>query len=118
MSDKRARRWFQFHLSTAVLMMLVVGAMSWLEMHEHRFKLQVIGDNEGPYPEYIVMRGWPVMMGRETIDKNGIVTELPWSTEATVLGYFTLDLLCFLSILAATGFVSEYIIRRRETKKL
>ena len=116
MSDTTRRGWFRFHLLTAVLILVASGGMGWLEVHERRFKMQVVG-YDGTHPEYIIMRGWPVLIGTETIEKDGSEHRSAWWAEPSVRGWVVIDLFCVLGILFAVAFVSESIFRRRFARK-
>jgi hypothetical protein len=48
----RKRRWFQFHLSTAIVLMFVASALLWLNLR------QSIGYEDRSY--VVRLRGWPV----------------------------------------------------------
>src|SRR5260221_14429612 len=82
MIDKPKRKWFQFHLSTAIAMMLLVGMIFLLN-----FQTRWLSDNERPLSEanreFHIRRGWPLTVDRhralivyeETVDENRYQTE-------------------------------------------
>jgi len=59
MTDILKRRWFQFHLSTAVLMMFVAGVSLWLNLSPR--KLLRFIDNWDTSGYFIEEWGWPVI---------------------------------------------------------
>jgi len=60
MSDEPKRKWFQFHLSTAVLMMFVAGVSLWLNLSPQK-QLRFI-DNWDTSGHFIEVWGWPVII--------------------------------------------------------
>ena len=108
------RPWFQFHLSTCVVMMVVVGLLLWLNIRpsyeEGTFESMTY------YPT-IEKRGFPFTYLRKEYttkiisDEDGLV-ELEW------LGNnLALDVLCFcLSLLAVGVFIESPIRRSRQTE--
>ena len=101
MSDKR--RWFQIHLSTAVVLMFVAGGLMWANVAEHHYNPPLITPNgaavfSGP-------RGWPIVW-----DWN-VISDMPrfnW-------GHLALNIVACLAILAAFACACEWRIRRRES---
>lgn len=51
MSDKPRRRWFQFHLSTAVVLTLIAGGILWINTHEATQKWR--------HYSLLTVTGWP-----------------------------------------------------------
>ena len=105
MSDSKYRSVpFQFHLSTAVMMMFVAAALLWLNLASGVKKVQVGG---APDEWYIHKRyGWPFR-----------VVEIGWDNESGFdLLSFMLNLTIALGLLAAFWFACELHIRRRNKK--
>ena len=107
----RKRPWFQIHLSTAVVLMVVAGVLVWANVRK------------------------PVVLIRNSriieLDRMG----WPWNAESSIGGYldqtpdqairnarlryfgtseFYLNLITALAILTAVAVGCEYLIRRRE----
>ena len=95
MNDKPKRRFWQIHLSTAVLMTLVAGFCLW-------FNIETSIDMDTD----IISRGWPntawlFIDGSSYFFRKGILVNAFYA----------------LSILFNVAFLSEYLIRRRESRK-
>ncbi len=102
MSDK-PRRWFQVHLSTAVVMMFVAGGLLWLQFYRYL--------NTGDASDI----GWPLT----NEFSNNADDSLSWEK----LGYphvpyisVLLDIFFSANILLIATIASEFLIRRRENK--
>ena len=103
MSDRPKRRWFQFHLSTALILMFSTGIIIWLNVS--RVMLQP--------------RGWPCEMESfewkrtYTVPAHRVTTlYVNWN----VIGLLN-NIVIGCTILLLIAFVSEYLIRRREGRK-
>lgn len=110
------RRWFRFHLTTAILMMLLAGALSWANS-----RMRPVENSGGiVVPEDIVADGglgmqwgWPLCF-YERIPPEWS----PWSTpyESWLTGFYwqalAWDILIAVAILLGAAFLCEAILRR------
>jgi hypothetical protein len=106
MSDPPRRRpWFQFHLSTAVVLMFVASGLLWASVHEYN-EWEPLG-----YWTLVSKRGWPMAYLRATRLSRGssALFEQHMSVASLVL-----DIAVALAILLATAVVLEWRIRRRQ----
>lgn len=122
MTGKSNRRWFQFHLSTAALMMVVAGVLIFLNVKEYHRQLY----NEELAHEVFSNPG------------NGLSAKLlglsyygwPWTfydeRGANIFGYkigqwsyhsLILDIASWAGILVLCFIASEFLLRRREARK-
>ena len=124
MSEKPGRRFWRFHLSTAVLLMFVAGALIW----------NIVRVRSEPIPErYCTLssRGWPYDFDAHLYASDGFdlgfghsgIQNLSLKGSPEVrqvrLGFYTNDLVTDVGINTAIVFVIgillETIIRRRKT---
>ncbi len=73
MSEPRKRRWFQLHLSTCVVLMIVAGFLVFLNLDVtlHYWKREIFGASG------MLTRGWPVIAHvRYLTTVNDIPTDL------------------------------------------
>jgi hypothetical protein len=109
----RKRRWFQFHLSTLVVFVLVAGALVHLDLSE-----------DGPYK---TSYGWPYYEGssygwpwaayeiRHKFPRVLVEGHFTLAKEGRVIGEGLLgDILFAVFVLAAVGVLCEVIIRRKK----
>ena len=96
------RSWFQIHLSTAIVLMAVVGVLGYLNSLTKPWV-------EGP-SLYGICRGWPFPSFLYPLDKN---PESEWHIAASFLGA---NILIALAILTAVAVGCEWWMRRREPK--
>jgi hypothetical protein len=114
--DKPKRRFWQFHLSTAILMTVAAGGLFGLNLTKHigyrNVNMMPLGAPESVYFSYPYHgQGWPfafwwTLLDDETGSKYAFTG---WDLIA--------DLSICVAILASIFFVSESIIRRREARK-
>jgi len=120
------RRWFQIHLSTAVVLMLVAGVLLWANVRERQGHRYVTLDSEeaavqsalGIHDPYSVVRGWPFTHQEWLSSKTDIFKSalLAWA-EAQVYGNLwypgslAMNVLVALVILLSTASVCEWRIR-------
>lgn len=116
MSGKRA--WFQIHLSTAMVMMIIAGGLLWLNIHPRYGQpnmapdsVQYWGTNHpGNYDAY----GWPMgiveWVNAETGERSIVNFRYPMFGVLPIAVDFFLAIL----ILFAVSRCVEYIVRRRE----
>ena len=115
MSNNFKRGQFQIHLSTAIILMFVALILTQLQF-------RVL--NAGIMRKY----GWPMVVitqlniqekngwnwgfyGGNRYDLLGYPTNYPWKS------YLLADIFTWLAILVSTGFVIEYLTRRREANQ-
>ena len=124
MSDKR-RRWFQIHLSTAVVMMAVAALFIQLNTH-----VVLVRNEKSPANEKVIIlgQGWPASIiefntrneNWQTGDYGQFVdrfqTPAPgtWTWHLWSGGNLAIDLAVALAILLSIGWILELQIRRRE----
>jgi hypothetical protein len=120
MSDQRPRRWFQFHLSTAVA--LLIGASVW------------VGINFIPYWKNLPLPhrpGGSFVCGQVTAGQRGFPmswvlwelnqTEYDWQARIDFVA-MSVDLVVGIGLLVLLAFIlerqlCEWFIRRREGRK-
>jgi hypothetical protein len=102
-SAEKPRRWFQFHLSTAIVLMFAASGLVWVNVVEYEFEPQIIRElfSDGHMP----VCGWPFMYWRKYNFVSGKTTE--W---IPLLGNIAVAAL----ILAAVATVCEMLIRRKK----
>jgi len=124
----KKRRWFQVHLSTAVLLMLTSGFLFWANLsttavNKYAESIDYDGHHE--------TSGWPFEAQYIiTIPKDiGVAAQyygvkdpsLTLKKDLTLKkwrrGGFILNFLVALAILATTAFACEFLIRRRARKQ-
>jgi len=102
MSDKPKRKFWQFHLSTAVLLMFI-GAVLGLENtrgYEPNFEIFVVASYNGPVTCY----GWPACCCLQT-------SFIQWFVPSLIINLTT-----GLGICSLITFISEYTIRRNDAR--
>jgi hypothetical protein len=124
-SPPKKRRFWQLHLSTAVLLMLAAGGILWIETRERFVKAayDLEGDELKNYakarfsdspPRWIskslVTRGWPLWF------YGYYELEATWITHFNAIG-LVIDSLVSIAFLLIVGFSLEWRIRRREGRK-
>lgn len=131
MSEKSKRPWFRFHLSTAVLFVLVGGGIVGANV-TNRLPQLTKTDEEGFNLEELKVYslyqhgveeqyGWP-LIARNVIDRYrsgspirpliAPLTISQWNHSALLL-----DLLIAAGLLVCVTLTNEFIIRRREARK-
>jgi hypothetical protein len=123
------RRWFQIHLSTAVVMMLTAAAFIGLNTYAYWWHPDSPFVPGVVYPYVtIVGCGWPCVAYQgelstfvkpitDSSDLNFIVydSDFPGSL---ILSGVLINLVCLIAIVFLVGFFCEYQIRRRERGRL
>jgi hypothetical protein len=100
MSDKRRRSWFQIHLSTAIMLMLVAGGLVWANAEPTKF--YSMGD------ELVFFRGWPYTFQGNI---NGdVIKDYFWPE------YMARNVASAVMILGTVAFACEWWIRRRSAR--
>ena len=130
----KKRPWFQFHLSTAVVLMFVAGGLMWANTHCESYVLYSDGggDDGGGCTgnKTYLGRGWPLEWHfsrfEATPDELSVssIRRIPgerwrrYTTSPVVLYWrLTLDLTAGFAVIAATSLVCEWSIRRRERRQ-
>jgi hypothetical protein len=134
MTAPRPRRWFQIHLSTAVVLMFAAGGLIWANVPRHEIRVEKVSSNtseavwwfyernEIPKDQPIECRiesetcGWPIKWQNqgemstqgETLRDWGMVTT--WRT-------YVYDGASWLGILLFVTCACEFLTRRREARK-
>ena len=103
----KKRPWFQYHLSTAYIVMLLASVLLWLNVRWYE------RDDPTGYWTYVDERGWPFTYLHSTMGLHGI----------TVFGGFfsplflALNIVVSLAIVSAVAIACEWHIRRAAKKK-
>src|SRR5579864_7254057 len=63
MSEKPKRPWLRFHLSTAIVMMIVVGGLLWANT-------RLTDRLDDPFGSFVECRGWPLTCHINTYEKG------------------------------------------------
>jgi len=112
---KHKRKFWQFHLSTAILLSLTVGCLIWqnvswkllkIRIYDLKDDYELFGAN-APVTEYQYGRGWPLMFQFRPV----------YFFQRWFEPYLVCDIIIALGILFLIGLVSELLIRRREGRK-
>ena len=106
----KRRRWFKFHLSTAVVLLLLIGLLLWLNT-----SLYQIPGSRGGYARWRVY-GWPIPCGW---DPNADRMREEAHLLRIRYGEFRViwNVLANLAIVVAVAVMCETRIRRREARK-
>jgi len=118
------RRFWQIHLSTAVVLTLVSGAIMYANFRPERMFLvsgwgPPVSEGKLPHPIYepYIHYGWPLGFYTERAPDHN---ETGWDATA-YLGVrnskLRMNCLYWLLILAATTVTLEFFVRRREARK-
>ena len=124
----KKRRWFQFHLSTAIVMMFVAGGLLWANLH-HRVVESGSMIWDGPIPGPPGSSGWAMYqrwgygfpfeaVGTDLdvqgcpLRKNTLDELSPAWHWVGLLGNLTIGIVVVLLV----GSACEWLIRRRERK--
>jgi hypothetical protein len=107
----KTRPWFQFHLSTAIVLMFVAAGLLWLNMSDSDhvcFFSSDISDVPGVkawHSYHWVTKGWPVLYHERYAGAlSGSFWHLPG---------LCCDFAVALAVLLATGVLCEWRIRRK-----
>jgi len=121
MSDAPKKRpWFQFHLSTAIVMMFVASGMMWANFRVTRgFALCELPfdptDPSSPpksFSVHVLTYGWPASCRTAACYEDG--TTEPWNW-VWHWGAFILDAASAVALLAVTATLCEWRIRRGQS---
>ncbi|MCW8133854.1 MAG: hypothetical protein KIS92_26135 [Planctomycetota bacterium] len=100
------RPWFQLHLSTAVVLMLVAGCYFAVDLYPRRTPIRM-GLRDHFEPGILV--GWPALHYAK-LENGEALCIAPLGLSILVNGAF------LVVLLAATATSCEFFIRRRETR--
>ena len=104
------RKWFQIHLSTALVLMFAAGGLLWANLQAEDY------DDVATLSSGYTYRGWPLSSYRIQWwgDPAQTIPEVPaeWSR-----GNLAIDLAAALGILAAVTLAFESQARRREKNR-
>jgi hypothetical protein len=116
------RHWFQIHLSTAIVMMIVASVMLWINFRERTIAVK------SPFSPLIRVHGWPIG-GRVNLERNQYVVFIADSkvlgsykkvyngiTFEMFLDWFVPNTLCGIAVIALAGVAVEIALRRRERR--
>jgi len=119
---KKKRPWFQFHLSTAVVLMFVAGGLMCANIEGRRGTFYVEAHKDGhEYNKMVAhLYGWPFvlceyMTEEECREYNGFAD---WTIPAPIycIVVLPLNLVCCLTILASVAVLLEWHIRFKSAK--
>jgi len=105
--SSRKRPWFKVHLGTAVVLMLVAGALVWANMRPQR---ELVVEGLPDLPLYSISRGWPTTCHLGGINPDNPNKEPRGFQHSRLL----LNALVALAILTAVAVGCEYLLCRRE----
>ena len=107
MSDAPKKRpWFQYHLSTAVVVMFVASGLLWANLSE------APGGNLSDWGVTVHVYGWPAKVYWVTADNTG--AGFFWKERG--YGGLAIDAGIALAILLTVAVLCEWAVRRRERR--
>jgi len=101
------RRFWQIHLSTAVVLMFVTAGFLWLNFRPRHVQWFVLRWHEKYYFEPATVIGWPRVYSGHT--NTGSTLDVP-----PLFVSVTINLTVMLVAVVIASFACEYFIRRRE----
>jgi hypothetical protein len=135
------RRWFQFHLSTAIMLMFVAAGFMFANVRAvakvERKKMEALGTPMPPggygtfnpyHPVHTEIiesseQGWPFACRRSSSCREANESSEPQISAVLPVQYIwdptavVLNAISGFSIFVAVAFLSEYVFRRREAKQ-
>lgn len=100
------RRWFQIHLSTAMVLMLCAGGLLWLNVRTNGW-----------------LRGWPCTWGYRLMYLDSEEAAIAWkaghelsSEWQTNTYYLTVNVAVAVAFLIVIAALLEFLLRRREAR--
>jgi uncharacterized membrane protein len=122
MTKPPPRNRFQFHLSTAIVMMFVAGALIWANCSE-RIHNSHFHDSKNfiDVDLRIFERGWPITADTWILDRtdsndfSGQLNVDKWNIRITK--YIIIDVLIAITTVFIVCFLCEWLIRRRAARK-
>ncbi|HEY3323044.1 MAG TPA: hypothetical protein VGP72_21510 [Planctomycetota bacterium] len=121
----KKRGLFQFHLSTATLMMLVAAGMLWVNLQEHRFLIEKVTHWNGPvgggsvrysWRGYGVPFGWAITRTEVKGTQPPATPPLPAGITYNGFGLIG-DLGVAVAVILVAGIWCERRIRREERRQ-
>jgi hypothetical protein len=115
MPAPQERPWFQFHLSTAVVLMFVAAGLLWLNVAGESHP----GGSSGEWTEL----GWPRGISRYDHYQDGTLDNSVWMPSAgngwggSILPAITANCAAALTILVLIAVCAEWLIRRKQHRK-
>ena len=112
------RRWFQIHLSTAIVLMFVAGGFIGVNLQDREYPYLTWGTDSGPAKEIRIdsCPGWPWRIRSGTRLKGGKTRGKSGYTWYPL--YVALDAAVALTLTALIGLALELVLRRRERSRL
>jgi hypothetical protein len=105
---KPKRRWFRFHLLTAVLMMVTAGGMVGANSIRHT-------SPELLASPFTVGYGWPeIALSRPDDEFIQMFEDIRVPTRAWNKGAIVVNVLVAVLVISVAGFLCESLLRRRE----
>jgi hypothetical protein len=122
MSEKPKRKFWQFHLATAILSTFAAASLLFANLSPNR---KPLWPDILPADIYLHVYGWPMVAYIDYIPalEHGIpiggatsarlqTAEYGWNSHHLII-----DILCSVAILFIASCLSEWLIRRREARK-
>ncbi len=95
----KKRPWFQFHLSTAVVLMFVAAGLLWLNMRD-------------TWSPWVILHGWPFVATERMVHFDN---DFPFALHVKPLG-LAANALFALVVLYLVAFLCEWRIRRKSAR--
>jgi hypothetical protein len=105
MTEPPRHKRFQIHLSTAILLMFVVGALIWANVIDRRLDTSWRNAQGYPRKDPELYNGWPLDVLRQFSDSR------------VNLLHAAIDIVIGFILLAAIWLICEWLIRRSTMKK-
>ena len=114
MSEVPKRPFWQFHLSTAMVLVFLCAGISGVNFQERALISSTI-----QYPDIITGYGWPfVAIEIINISNSGSpLRPIHVSSKRWIFTGIILDCMACISVLVSFGIILEWVIRRREGRK-
>jgi len=108
----KKRPWFQLHLSTCVVMMVVACALLWANLRLPQTDQRWL---ELGWPQPLLIgKDW-IVLKELSISFDARELDIPWFLNGNILFHWVLpNLLVALGILVIIAFVAEWIIRKKK----
>ena len=121
MSESQRRKWLQVHLSTAVLLMFVAGALIWVNV-KPRTQTQRHSPMFNPWKEVLNEYGWPLTVVSFTNKYDEISSgdaASPLNPYNVSLSYYfaSADFVTALTMLIGVYIMSELWIHRLDSRE-
>ena len=106
-------KWFQIHLSTAIVLMFVTAMVLGLNLHPDSPRLDVSEQYKGQPRKPL---GWPVPWYVDSIEYNIAGVRVDFKQRYFDKAGLAFDLIVFVVILVSVITSLEYFLRRREAR--